>query len=135
MKVLRKQRWLFIWALLALALQLAWAAGHVHRHHAGDGDLLVATFDASHSTANPEHAHDEDASHGSHSDEDHPQHHSDCPTCWTKALASALALPVFPLIALRRPLGHISTPAQAAVLPTFSTPQSFHARAPPRRMS
>ena len=135
-KVLRKQRWLFIWGVLALAVQFTWAAGHVHLHNASNGALGVAGFDKLHTANHLEHAHDEGPSTGVHNPSDHhPADHPDCPTCWTKALAGALTLPAFPVIALRRPLQHIARPSQTTALPTFPIPHGFHARAPPTRVS
>ena len=133
--MLRKQRWLFVWGLLALALQLTWAAGHVHSHRSDHGELAFAAAADLHFAAHSEHAHEEERSNGPHSGDHHPADHPDCPTCWTKALASALALPAFPVLLLRRPLQHVARPTQATALPSFSIPHGFHARAPPPRVS
>jgi hypothetical protein len=133
--VLRRQRWLFVWGLLALALQLAWAAGHVHQHEAGHharivfaaGDLLLGA-EAGHANG-----HDlEDAGRTGSGGEEHPDAaHPHCATCWTQSLASTLALPVFPVLPLRRALRPLTGPDQSGPAPAFAIPRGFKARAPP----
>lgn len=126
-RLFRRQRWLCIWGLLALALQLAWAAGHVHIHHA-DNPSFVAAVEELGDLAGAGEDHDGPAEHQQNASHD-------CATCWTQSLAWALAVPLFPAILLPRPNENMAAAWQPGAPPVFAIPHGFQARAPPHFLS
>jgi len=121
---LRRQKWLFAWGLIALAMQLAWATGHVHPAaglHAAIHGAVAASPGAS-----AEVAPDEDG-------DDHHHHaaHPPCAICWVQALATALVVPALPAIPLHRSLRQHALACLTCSAPAFTIPHVFQARAPP----